>query len=563
MIGIKQLQGGNMSSSQLLATPNAHILIAAYWEHFHPALPILHRATFNMQEPSLLVEIVVAVGSIYMATTLEGDSAASCLRMGQNLWEAGCNECQNLVRDGWTNWQQPAVLQVWILHIVYGTYMGYTAHYQKAKNLLRSLVDYVQDHRLLAQSVVFPGQSTWMHALAANTTYADEEELRYAWHSYVDEESTKLCMYTLQLLDFHTFYPCNLRCLTSAMDFDWALPHSAGLWEAENAGSWIEVLREDVRVQAMLDPDDHLCLPCPSTKSLSLAIQSLMSDAPSLHLLSALESSPITIIFLLTMLDALIRDLTRSLYQLPPALADPSPYHILSQNQNRQMAAALQQVTRLAEEQPESSRRGVDGPVWTAIERLSLAIRLGLYKPDDLLIGGVIDSSVTAGLAAATHLTLGRSTGTRRSLRMLYQHNSGEDAVLLFLEEIVASLESMLATSKTEAMREAPWVTVASYRILLAIWRSLRWASSEMRRRAESNTQSHFDTSTLIFNTIIDTVSHRLEIRQDANGVPSPASVPGETCFSGAIHKFWTDRNTWTVGSSMVPILEEICSTGM
>lgn len=412
---------------------------------------------------------------------------------------------------------------------------------------------------LLKQSTVYPVPRPWLQALARPDSY-NETDLQSCWNTYIEEESLKLCIHTIMLLDFHVLYPCNLRPQTSAMEFEWGLPFSSTLWEAETAATWSNMLFEDARMRALAESDDAFCLENPTTMSLTIIAQSLMTDAPSTHLLSALESSPISVIFLLTTIDALVRDLTRSLYQLPPNLADPSAFHILSQTQNRQIVAALKHISRLVEEQPEGARCGPAQPLWTAVERMCVAIKVGLCRPDDLLIAGVVDNSITAGLATATHLALGRSTGSRRSLQSLLQYSSGDDAMLLLLEETVGALDSILASGQQAAMREPPWITVLNYRILLAMWRSMRWGAAEMRIRAHSGTQSRFDTPTIIFNSVIGVVSDRIDMGSVREEAPSPASVTGEMCFSQAILEFWTSRSVWAMGTSMAHTLDEIIS---
>lgn len=420
----------------------------------------------------------------------------------------------------------------------------------------------MQSLGLLKQSATYPAPRIWLQAFACRELH-NETYLQSYWAMYIDEESLKLCMHTLMLLDSHVLSPCNLRPQISAVEYEWELPFSSTLWEAETAALWLDTLSEDPRIRAQAESDEDFCLESPSIMPLTLVAQSLMTDAPNTLLLSALESSPISIIFVLTSIDALVRDLTRSLYQLPPNLADPSAFHILSQNQNRQIAAALRHISRLVEEQPENITCGSSQPLWTAVGRMCVAIKVALCRPDDLLIAGVVDSSITAGLATATHLALGRSIGSRRSLQALLQYSSGDDAMLLLLEETLAALDSILASDQQAAMREPPWITVMSYRILLAMWRSMRWGAAEMRTRAQSGTQSRFDTPTVIFNSVIGVVSDRIGVGGLQDGAPSPASVAGETCFSQAILRFWAARSVWAIGSSMVHILEEIISAGM
>ncbi|KAM5353400.1 hypothetical protein ACJ41O_000050 [Fusarium nematophilum] len=370
----------------------------------------------------------------------------------------------------------------------------------------------------------------------------------------------KMCMHAVLFLDFQILYPCNIRSLVSALDLGWELPFSSALWESDSAATWYEALQKDARVSALLEPNDELCFPGPTTQSLALAMQSLMSDTPNPDILTALEASPISIIFLLSSLDSLVRDFTRSYYQLPPTLSDPSAFHILTQAQNRQISAVLRHVSKLARERPQTDDGSQDS-LWTGIERMALAVKISLYKPDDLLIGGIVDSSVVAGLATATHLTLGRYTGSRRSLQSLLQHSSGDDGVLFILEETVDTLSSIFGHNGQDAQYEAPWVTVATHRILLAGWRSLRWAAPEMRKRAEEQVK-RFDTPSIIFNAIAGAVVDRGELCDQGEGF-SPTPIASETCFTKGIQRFWTGRCVWAIGSSMVPVLNEIISAGL
>ncbi|KAI5460701.1 hypothetical protein BGZ63DRAFT_249922 [Mariannaea sp. PMI_226] len=544
---------------------NAETYILAYRDYFHPSLPLLHQSSLSTQSPPLLLNIIVAIGCVYKASDLTGQEAVSCVELSRSLFDAGHDEIQSLTKSASRGLKKrPWAMQAWLLHIIYGAYVGDTTRYQKAKQLLRTLVDCVHDLGLLKQTATYPHPRPWLQALTyeeASHESLEATDLQSYWAMYMEEESMKLCVHTLMFLDFHILSPCNLRSQTSAVDFDWELPFSSALWDTSTPAEWLQLLLDDPRIRAHVEPDEILCLPCPSTKSLTLAAQSLMTDTPSIHLLSALEGSPITIIFLLTSIDALVRDMTRSLYQLPPTLADPSAFHILSQNQNRQIAAVLKHLSGLIREQPEDTTSyGSERPLWAAVERMCVAIKIALYRPDDLLIKGVVDSSVTDGLATATHLALGRYTGSRRSLQSLIQHSSGDDAMLPLLEETITILDSVLTNSRQDAMREPPWITVTSYRILLAIWHSMRWAAAEMRRRAELGTHARFDTPTVIFNSVIGVVSDRTGIGAYHDGVPVPGD---ETCFSQAILRFWIDRSVWAMGSSMVPILEEIISAGI
>lgn len=389
---------------------------------------------------------------------------------------------------------------------------------------------------------------------------------------YVDEESTKLSMYTLLFLDFHISAPCNARMLTCPLDLDWELPFSIALWEAETAESWSESLNQEPRIQALLGADAEP--PCPNTRSLALATQSLMSGSPSPQLMVALAMSPMATLFVLTNIDAFVRDFTRCYYQLPPALSDPSAFHIFTQSQNRQVIAALRHISRVVPgRNADNNGSHQYRPIWRAIECIGLAVKIALYKPDDLLIGGIVDSSVVAGLATATHLTLGRYAGTRRSLEALLQHNTGDDAVIMILDEAMALLSSILSSDQQDALREPPWATMASYRIVLAIWRSLRWAASEMRARSADGPQQgqvrrRFEAPTVIFHAIMDVAMEETAALpgQDAgqegglDAVMAASPELGEACYAKAVLGFWRKRGVWPIGTSMATVLEEIVS---
>ncbi|KAF4960758.1 hypothetical protein FSARC_10387 [Fusarium sarcochroum] len=512
--------------------------IAAYFEYFHPSFPLLHRPTAVKRRPDLMTKIIIAIGSLYTARTLPEPDASACMKWSQSLWEAGHSELGRLA---------------WLLHIFYGAYMGDASQHYKAKSLLRALIDVVQDLGLLKQSAMSGESQYWIDALAQEEVEENEAELHARWLKFADKEAMKLCMHTLLFLDFHILYPCNIRSLASAVDLCWELPFSRTLWESDSAVAWLDELHRDPRALDIHEPDEEMFLGT-TCHTLFLAMQSLMSDTPNPEILSALEVSPISIIFLLTSLDSLVRDLTRSYYQLPPTLSDPSAFHILTQSQNRQVAAVLRHVSRIAKERLRSNSTS-DEAIWTGIERMALATKISLYKPDDLLIGGIVDNSVVAGLATATHLTLGRYTGSRRSLYSLMKHNSGDDAVLFVLEDTMDALSSTFNGngSTSDALFEPPWVTVATYRILLASWRSFRWAASEIRG-GDNPARIRYDTPSVIFNAIASATF---------GGELIPSPVTGEASFTEAIRRFWKARSVWSIGSSMVPVLNEIVSAGI
>lgn len=373
-------------------------------------------------------------------------------------------------------------------------------------------------------------------------------------------------MYTILFLDSHIFSPCNIRPLTSPIELDWELPLPGALWEADTSLAWAQRLGEDPRTLYLNRAGDAHSMPCPTTKSLNLAIQSLMTDTPSPQLLAALKASTMAAVFILTSLEALVRDFTRCYYQMPPALADPNAFHILTQSQNRQVSAALRYASEIIAAQLAEANSS-NWHILKFAERMALSVKLALCKPDDLVIGGIVENSLVAGLTTATHLTLGLQVGARRSLQNLLRYNSGDDGMLVFLDDLMDVLSSVTVPEKQDPVREAPWATVATYRILLATWRLLRWAAGEMRRKAGSQPtiRSRYEPSTIVFNSILEVI-HGPEDRRASVREPSASGLASEhgseALFTDTVMQFWKDRPVWAMGSSMTKVLEEIVLAG-
>ncbi|KAH7140226.1 hypothetical protein B0J13DRAFT_504295 [Dactylonectria estremocensis] len=543
------------------ATQLAHI--AAYFEYFHPSFPLLHRPTIGDDTPRLLRDIIAAIGSLYTAQTFPEEDATACVQWSQGLWDAGRKELSRLVGTDWRELRRTWIMQAWLLHIIYGAYMGGAARYGKAKIMLRSLVDAAQDLGLLKQSVATSVSRVWIKAGAEASQSGDAQALHGSWMMYVNEESMKLSMYTLLFLDFHILAPCNVRSLISPIELDWELPLPRSLWEADTAMLWLESLKGEFQFASLLELDESLGFPCPASRSLTLAMQSIMSEVASPSLLAALSASPIATLFVLTNIDSFVRDLTRCYYQFPPGLADPSAFHIFTQSQNKQISAALRHILGVISKRNTACDES-DRPIWTAIERMTLSVKIALYKPDDLLIGGIVDSSIVAGLATATHLTLGLYAGARRGQQCMSRPISGDDAILVILDEAIEALSSIRMTDRRAALHETPWSIVASYRILLAIWRSLRWAAGEVRTRqlSQSPLQRRYEASVVIFNSIMEVLWLQQHQEGNVNGALLCLPDEGENCFTKAVSWFWKERNVWAVGSCMATVLDEAISVG-
>ncbi|KAH6884927.1 hypothetical protein B0T10DRAFT_492986 [Thelonectria olida] len=553
------------TNTLLSSQETARTHISAYFDHFHPSFPLLHRPTVGDETPQILRNIIIAIGALYAAQTFSDEDAAVCIQSSQEIWDSGRKELSRLVSVDWRELRRTWIMQAWLLHIIYGAYMGGAARYGKAKTMLRSLVDAAQDLGLLRQTVATSASRPWASTDIRASLANDAQALHNSWILYVNEESMKLSVYALIFLDFHILSPCNLRPLVSPMELDWELPLPRSLWESDTAQTWLETLEGQSSVSFMLELDDSLGFPCPVSRSLSLATQSLMSEITSPYLLSALTASPMATLFVITNIDAFVRDLTRCCYQFPPGLADPSAFHIFTQSQNRQVNAALRHISDVIKER-DTLLDGLDGSIWSTIERMVLSIKIALYKPDDLLIGGIVDSTVVAGLATATHMTLGLYSGARRGQLALPGSSSGDDAILVILDEAMDVLLSIYNGDSQAALLEAPWATVTTYRILLAIWRSLRWAARELRTRSlpEGRMHRRYEAPAVIFNAVMEVVQSQQEQQDDYHDAFSlfPSPDEGEERFTRTVLRFWKERNAWALGSSMATVLEEAISAG-
>ncbi|KZZ87111.1 hypothetical protein AAL_08444 [Moelleriella libera RCEF 2490] len=269
------------------------------------------------------------------------------------------------------------------------------------------------------------------------------------------------------------------------MELEWELPFSSLLWESNTSLEWVENLSQEPRIAGILQPNGLFNAECAPMQSLTLATQALMTDLPGATLLTSLASSPITSLFILTNIHSLVRDFTRCYYQLPPGLSYPSAFHICTQSQNRQIHAALIKISGLASERSHSYS-SPDAFIWTSIGRVALSIKIAMCHPNQLLIGGMVDCSVVAGLATATYMELGLRSGARRSLYSILGNPSVEDASFVMLNDLLNVLSSICSGNSESVRSEAPWITVATYELLLSIWRSFTWAIAQKRADHES-----------------------------------------------------------------------------
>ncbi|KAK6088769.1 zinc finger protein ADR1 [Seiridium cupressi] len=436
------------------ATIEAHV--AAYFEYFHPSLPVLHRASFDVAStPRILALPQITTGQ---------------------------HPSRRPMIYGTADWRSSNVL-----HIV----SNGSQHY-----------------------------STQLHE---------------RWQSYVHEESLKLSIYTLKLLDHHVLSCCNMRSLLSPIELGWELPLAASLWEAGDAAYWSR---------------HFACLAISSMCSLSLATQSLMSETPNPELIVALSASPIALTCILTNLDALVRDFTRCYYQLPPSPPDPSAFHILTQSQNRRVITAMRTVSETIEQKLVKVLTESDQSVWRTCQVLAWSVKLGLCRPDDLLVGGIVESRVFAALLTATHLTIGSYVAFKRMTRALKHplpgQDCGDDSIIAVIDEVTAVLSTISGLPLSLAAREAPWTTAASYRILLIVWCYVQTSHAGIKL-----VDIQFDPR--------DDVAVRLQpdaqVKRARLWTVDPATLTvsldeSEAIFMDLVVRICKDRSVWSIGPS-------------
>lgn len=83
---------------------NLYTFINAYFSDFHPALPIIHKSTFDAgSAPHAMAKAMGAIGSMYtVSSTSDEDMKSQHRYEGQMLWKASCYELERLVSDSLT-----------------------------------------------------------------------------------------------------------------------------------------------------------------------------------------------------------------------------------------------------------------------------------------------------------------------------------------------------------------------------------------------------------------------------------------------------------------------------
>ncbi|KAL3256195.1 hypothetical protein ABHI18_007760 [Aspergillus niger] len=358
----------------------------------------------------------------------------------------------------------------------------------------------------------------------------------------------------------------------SSMELGWELPFPTKLWEAKDPEIWIRRFGEYFGVSAFSFTNDLLQRPRGlAAASLTMATQQVMTEAPGTELSAALEASPFAAFCVLANLDTLVRDFTRCYYQMPPSYSDPNPFHILTQSQTKSVYMAIRNIGKIVKDAATAS----DSPQsfqWRTNSLFIVCLQVNLCRPDQLLIGGIVDNSLIAGLAASTHLMRGNFVAVRRSAPLLAPRLGSNEGVLALLSELSAALASIFSDDSQNVSYEAPWVTVTSYGVLLCIWGALRCATTEIRDHL--NTFNELPRTSepcmLIFNALIEaTLLYSPATRRDRDArdprlwstdreVFSTLLEQGQLLFADLVKIFCQQRLVWSIGPSMLAVLREI-----
>ncbi|KAF8857055.1 hypothetical protein BDZ45DRAFT_449718 [Acephala macrosclerotiorum] len=541
--------------------------VQSYIAYFHPSLPILHLASLNPHStPPILLKAVLAIGCLYSASRAQSadllDTKAS-RNLSQELWRGGCFDLETFVEKNRPRLWPPWVLQSWALLIAYGIFTGDEKCIGKSRDMCRSVIDALRAFELLHQKSVFPPDSAWDADLSLS---ASSDEVHRRWQLFIDQESVKISLYTFYYFDYHLFASFNMRPMISSLEFEWELPRESSLWEAENATDWWHaMLQMQLELSRGGTLDDKAQL-----RSVMIATQSLLSNTPSSRLLKALSSSAFGTLCIVANLETLVRDFTRSYYQLPPNLADPSPFHILTQAQNAKISAALVLILSVAADNACISCDSKCRSLWHAVHLGCLSTKISLCKPDDLLVGGIVETSPAAGLATSVHLNLGNYVSARRSGSSSRRKPIGEHGFIAILDEMLKAMQEM-GMSDSLSPWEGPWTTVQGFKILIILWQALRFSIAELQGQVcptpgGDKYAKIYDPARVVVHAIITAlniydpqghyVSH--ESLSTMEGLESVDQL--ETQFIHWIRKLCDRRDVWDIGTSMGKVLDEICA---
>lgn len=331
------------------------------------------------------------------------------------------------------------------------------------------------------QSLAFSANELWISHLKKAANWSPHD-LTQIWSTFASQESFRLSIYTLFFIDLQIASNCNTRPFLSPTESNWDLPPAKDIWESPSADEWLDLVQEAIQKGSLPSPilsvyEGQLA----DGLSVTQVTQSLLTGKPSPRLLKHLSACPFAAVCVIANLDSLVRDFSTCYYRMPSVLPDPSAYHVLSPTQNRSINAAVNSILDLFEKESSASTQ-----MMRLICLSSWAARLSLCEPDGLLVSGIADTTLAAGLATSAHLVLGSGIATRRAVAST-RRRFGEDSSMIAWDDLLKSLPVIIKSTADQTVHEAPWMTTLNYRILLLLWRTVRRAITELEQNTKSN----------------------------------------------------------------------------
>lgn len=385
----------------------------------------------------------------------------------------------------------------------------------------------------------------------------DEAYLSQTWEKFVTQETVRISIHALIYIDCQTSSPCNTRSLISTTESNWDLMPSTSTWEATSAEHWFENIQDDMEQGVLFVPGaSSLGSRAQTMDRLTLlhATQSLMSGKPAPRLLKRLSRSPFTILSVVANIDRLIRDFTHCYYQMPPGLPDPSAFHVLSQYQNKSVNAALSSLLKLA-----TDGSCIDTNMSAVIQLNCWAARLSLCEPDDLLVSGIGDTTITAGLATSAHLIMGSHVTSRRATASTLRR-FGENSSMTVWDDLLRCLALIVQSSRDTSHQEPPWVIILGYRVLLVLWRTLRRAVIELSKQPDisSEVSHYFNPAKIIVSLICERARKYMGEDEMASTTPWE-DLPGiQIDYICLMTKIFSKKNASPISKAIKDIMQEI-----
>jgi hypothetical protein len=154
-----------------------------------------------------------------------------------------------------------------------------------------------------------------------------------------------------------------------------------------------------------------------------------------------------------------------------------------------------------------------------SIQLNSWAIRISLCEPDVMMVAGVVDTTLAAGLATSTHLILGSGVATRRAA-VTTRRASSEGVSLTMWDDLLKSVPVILESAEHNSIQGPPWMTAQAYRLLLLLWRTLRVAIQDLEKTGDKTPLSAFNPAKIMIQLIRESLDSLVSPERDSDTGP-------------------------------------------